>query len=74
MSQKHIYIIQAYDKDADNWDTLCDLTPFDVDLSTAEDILQFFATLIREEKIKTKSGQPYDWVELYQDNIRIQYA
>lgn len=73
MPKTHAYVIKAYDKDRDVWDTVCDLTPFQVSEYTARQIMAYFGKLIREEAIKTASGTPYDWAELYDGDSRIDF-
>ena len=69
----HAYVIKAYDKDRDALDTICDLTPFHVSDHTAKQTMAFFGGLIRDEQIKTASGTPYDWAELYDGDKRIDF-
>ncbi len=74
MPNAHAYTIQAYDKDRDVWDTLCNLTNFQLSEYTARSVMAFFAALIHSENIKTAQGTPYDWVELYDGDNRIDFS
>lgn len=66
------YVIYGYDKDDDRYDRLIDVSNHVVNNELLmQEILKDVAKLVRQERILTEKGQPYDWVELRHHDIRI---
>lgn len=58
------YEIVAYDKDSDRYDSIVELSAA-MDGKAARRAAKNIAKLVKDERLKTEDGQPYDWVELW---------
>lgn len=58
-----MYHFIAYNKDRDVYD---ELTSFE-DVRMADAHVGVYRTMLREDQLKDKAGEPYDWIEIWND-------
>ena len=63
MKKTTTYKVTAYNKDGDYYDTLYSDTSFSECFKRAE----IYAELCEKDKLRARSGEPYDWVEIFDD-------
>ena len=59
-----IYKVTAYNKDGDYYDTLYSGTSFMECYNRAV----IYAELCEKDKLRARSGEPYDWIEIVDEN------
>ena len=59
-----MYEVTAYDKDNDDYDVVYTTD----DIEKAEFYGGLLNRLIREDRVRTLEGEPYDWLEIYKND------
>lgn len=69
------YAIFAYDKDSDRLDLVVDMRGHEIrDDALPRAVMNDISKLVKEEQLLAPDRQPYDWVELHKDDVRIAVA